>query len=393
MTHIASVLVLDGEQRSALAAVRSLGRAGAQVQVASARPQPLAGASRHVSRVWSTPDPMADAQGWVDAVLHHAAQGGVQFILPMTDVSTALLAPLRARLPPGCSLLCPSAAAYEALTDKQRLLDLATRVDVAVPRTLVAQDAEQLQHAAAHLGYPLVIKPARSRYVHGNAVHSTSVILVRDAQHLQAVLPTLAWLGHVNALVQQWVPGTGAGVFALYGPEGPVAWFAHRRLREKPPSGGVSVLCESTLPDPAVLQPSARLLESVGWWGPAMVEYRVTPSGEAVLMEVNGRFWGSLQLAIDAGVDFPALLLDLGLDRPPRAPQPYANGRRLRWLLGDVDNLLLQWRAAATFSARRTALGDFLATFFDARCRQEVLRLADPRPGLREWGQWLAALR
>lgn len=393
MTHIASVLVLDGEQRSALAAVRSLGRAGARVQVASARPQPLAGASRHVSSVCATPDPMRDAQGWVDAVLHHAVRNDVQFILPMTDVSTALLAPQRGRLPPGCSLLCPSATAYEALTDKQRLLEVAHRVDVAVPQTLVAQDAAQLQQAATQLGYPLVIKPARSRYVQGNAVHSTSVTLVPDAQHLQAVLPTLGWLGPINALVQQWVPGSGAGVFALYGPTGPVAWFAHRRLREKPPSGGVSVLCESAVPDPALLLPSARLLESAGWWGPAMVEYRVTPTGQAVLMEVNGRFWGSLQLAVDAGVDFPALLLELGLGRPARAPPDYATARRLRWLLGDIDNLLLQWRSGPTPAARRRALLGFLATFFDGRCRQEVLRLADPQPGLREWGQWLAALR
>ena len=295
MTHIASVLVLDGEQRSALAAVRSLGRAGVRVQVASARPEPLAGASRHASQVWRTPDPTRDAQGWVEAVLQCAAQGSAQFILPMTDVSTMLLAPLRARLPTGCSLLCPSAQAYEVLTDKQRLLELAHCVEVAVPQTLVASDAAQLQHAAAQLGYPLVIKPARSRYVQANAVHTTSVSLVRDAVQLQRLLPALDWLGQVNALVQRWIDGTGAGVFALYGPAGPVAWFAHRRLREKPPSGGVSVLCESAMPEPAVLLPSARLLERANWWGPAMVEYRMTPAGVPVLMEVNGRFWGSMR--------------------------------------------------------------------------------------------------
>ena len=40
-----------------------------------------------------------------------------------------------------------------------------------------------------------------------------------------------------------------------------------------------------------------------------MVEFKLDArDGVAKLMEINGRFWGSLQLAVDAGVDFPAIL-------------------------------------------------------------------------------------
>ena len=49
------------------------------------------------------------------------------------------------------------------------------------------------------------------------------------------------------------------------------AAFAHRRLREKPPSGGVSVLSESTLPDPVAVEYADRLLRSLKWRGVAMV--------------------------------------------------------------------------------------------------------------------------
>jgi hypothetical protein len=81
------------------------------------------------------------------------------------------------------------------------------------------------------------------------------------------------------------------------------------------------------------------LLNSVGWHGVAMVEFKVSPDGTPYLIEVNGRFWGSLQLAIDAGVDFPWLLYQLANgDRVDEVPG-YAIGVRWRWLLGDFARL------------------------------------------------------
>ncbi len=55
-----------------------------------------------------------------------------------------------------------------------------------------------------------------------------------------------------------------------------------------------------------------------------MVEFKADArTGTPYLMEINGRFWGSLQLAIDAGVDFPAILVAaaLGAPIPPRSPR------------------------------------------------------------------------
>jgi len=87
----------------------------------------------------------------------------------------------------------------------------------------------------------------------------------------------------------------------------PLLVFRHRRIREWPPEGGFSTICESLPADPkdALLEGSIRLLQAVDWQGPAMVEYRFDErTGEAVLMEINGRFWGSLPLAFHAGAHF-----------------------------------------------------------------------------------------
>jgi len=57
------------------------------------------------------------------------------------------------------------------------------------------------------------------------------------------------------------------------------------------------------------------LLDYVGWHGVAMVEFNVSSRGIPYLIELNGRFWGSLRLAIDAGVDFPWLLYQLTIGK------------------------------------------------------------------------------
>ena len=103
-------------------------------------------------------------------------------------------------------------------------------------------------------------------------------------------------------LLQERLVGPGVGVFACYHDGRPVALFSHRRLRERPPWGGVSVLCESAEVDPVAGEHATRLLDGIGWQGVAMVEFkRDLRDGVPKLMEINGRFWGSLQLAIDAG--------------------------------------------------------------------------------------------
>jgi hypothetical protein len=111
-------------------------------------------------------------------------------------------------------------------------------------------------------------------------------------------------------------------------------------------------------------------------------------------MEVNGRFWGSLQLAIDARVDFPWLLYRLCRGENVEGPADYEVGIRLRWLLGDLDHLLLQLRGKGTaqgISSKTAGLLRFVLPH-SGRTRLEVLRRNDSRPFRYELKQWLAAL-
>ena len=385
-------MVLDANQRSALAIVRSLGKRKMHVIAADHVSGTLAGSSKYAAQSVRYADPAREPTRFIADVRAAAHELGVEILIPATDLTSMLLVAATTELA-GIQVAAPPAASYEMLTDKGSLLELARRLGLPTPETSLARDANEIRRVASDFGYPLVLKPARSRYHRDGRIVSTAVTIVRSAEHLEQALAALHWLNDIPCLVQRFVPGFGAGIFVLHEQSGPIAWFSHRRIREKPPSGGVSVLSESVGINLRMQEAASSLLSAARWSGVAMIEFRVADDGTPYLMEVNGRFWGSLQLAIDCGIDFPWLLLQLTSGNPVSAPPAYPVGRRLRWLLGDLDNLLIQARSHDL--GWRDKLGSacrFMATFGDLSCRQEVFRWYDPAPGIHEARQWTGSL-
>ncbi|MDZ7781352.1 MAG: ATP-grasp domain-containing protein [Gemmatimonadota bacterium] len=404
---MARILVTDGEQRSSLAAVRSLGRAGHEVLVCSARRRPLAGASRYARSVHRVSDPLEGPDAFRGEVAAVVEQEGVDVLLPMTDISVPLLLPLRERIP-GLLLPFPEASVYEGISDKRNLMEVAGAAGVPVPRQMVVETRE----AGASMGpeapfephTPVVLKPARSAVVRAGGVQRFGVRMLDRAGDLEAALrgfPDEAF----PVLVQERITGPGLGAFVLAEGGRTLATFGHRRIREKPPTGGVSVYREAVPLRADVRAHAETILEAFGWTGVAMVEFKEdAATGTPYLMEVNGRFWGSLQLAVDAGVDFPRMLVELALEEGGASEGPGGqaaeprSGVRSRWLWGDVDHLLwilLRGRKARvahpTLPTSLQALGRFLVPWRPGD-RFEVLRLSDPGPFLRESVQWVGGV-
>lgn len=390
-----TVLVTDGEQRSALAIVRSLARAGHRVHVCAAQPRPLAGASRYAMAEWLVADPLRDPAQFTDDVRALVERERVDTLIPVSEGALLALLPRRERLP-GVLIPFPSDAVFRRISDKAALLSAAPEVGIAVPQQDVIQDRDGLLalDAAGAAAYPLVLKPARSVGEANGRRAKLAVRHVADAAELRAAVRDLG-AGAYPLLVQRRIVGPGVGIFLLVWHGEMLAQFSHRRIREKPPSGGVSVYRESIVADPDLVRRSRALLDRFGWCGVAMIEYKVEArTGTPYLMEVNGRFWGSLQLAVDAGVDFPALLLDAAAGGSVSPVLTYTAGVRSRWWWGDVDHLLARLRRPSAALAlppdapgRWRALRDFL-TPHPRVDREEILRRDDPRPFLRETRQW-----
>jgi predicted ATP-grasp superfamily ATP-dependent carboligase len=386
------ILVTDGDNRASLAVVRSLGRQGHWIAVAERHANALAHASRFCTHRVSYPDPFEQDSAFVETLARQVRELNIDVIMPISDVSIMLISEHRAMFEPTCRVPISGITALRKAADKVGVLKAAMRLGVLVPRTVFVAGREIPRDFA--LPFPVVVKPARSRTRTADGWIASTVSYARDRQELIERLAARHEAEFPVAL-QEYIEGPGIGAFFCYDRGTVTGLFCHRRLREKPPSGGVSVLSESIPLSDEVRRNGELLLNDIGWQGVAMVEFKQdVRDGLPRLMEINGRFWGSLQLAIDAGVDFPALLLKTLETAPPRPPGPYKTGVRNRWFWGDVDALLIQVfsrtdrRGRALDYSRLRAVMDFMR-FFGRNLRYENPRLGDLGPFLHETRTWL----
>ena len=385
-----SVLVTPGNLRSALAVTRSLGRQGVAVTVADESARSLAGASRYCSASVRVPSPTRAGEAFVRAIRLEVERRGHRVVMPTDDVALALIAEARAQLDGVAVLPFPGFEIVQAAHDKGSLMALAEDHGIPIPRTVVVREPADLETAIRHVGLPAVVKARVSRLrVGGEWRSGVATHYVHTRAELEAACRAVG-ASVPDPVVQEYIPGEGRGVFVLMNRGHLRAAFAHRRLREKPPSGGVSVLSESVAVEPRLLEHAERLLEALKWHGVAMVEFkRDARDGVSKLLEINGRFWGSLQLAVDAGVDFPYLLYRQALDGDVDPVSTYRVGVRLRWWLGDVDWLLLRLRERGGMAPRLRAMRQFL-TPAGRPSRAEMLRGDDPAPAAVELAQYVA---
>jgi predicted ATP-grasp superfamily ATP-dependent carboligase len=389
----ARILITDSDNRSALAATRSLGRAGYTVFTAGEAHPSLASVSKYSSGFAPYFSPNSSPERFVRDVAAIIERNRIDVLLPMTEITTLLLTQHRELLPANVRLPFPEAATVAAVADKSQVLAQAERIGVPIPRTLVIESVQDARAKASQIEYPAVFKPARSRNWNGKQWVSAGTGYAADADTLFARLDQLN-PAVFPVLIQERIVGPGMGVFVCCDGDDVLATFAHRRVREKPPSGGVSVLCESALVDPTAKQHAIALLKSMGWRGVAMVEFKQNSAdGSLRLMEINGRFWGSLQLAIDAGVDFPALAVDVALGRRRAPLETYRVGTRSRWWWGDVDAMLaLLFRSRSQLNLPDSHPGRWRTLLSFLRpwgARYELERSDDLKPAVLAAKRWL----
>lgn len=345
-------IVTDALWRKSLSAIRSLGAAGYRVFALGDSRLTTGFYSRYVSRRFIGPSAATDPDGFGAALARavDAAHGQPAAILPMEDASCEWLLARGGGLPASARWLLPAQEAFAVARDKARTFETAMRLGLPCPETYAPHTAEDLRSLLGEL--PLerfVVKP---RIGTGSA----GVIYGADIAGVQL---DVHWATHGPLLLQQRVPPAGAalGVSLLYDDGGRArAAFAHRRLREYPVTGGPSTQRVS-IPLDGLGEQSRQLLEGLSWSGVAMVEWKVDPdSGRPLLLEINPRFWGSLALAVRAGVDFPAWYADAALGRPlPSVPPDYPAGVLTRWMWpGEVLRYL------GTPAADRESLRAFL---------------------------------
>jgi predicted ATP-grasp superfamily ATP-dependent carboligase len=303
------VLVTDAELMLTIAPLRSLVRAGFEVVASAPTSKAHAFRSRAAHERLVSPRP-EDHECFVEFVANAAESRGIDVVLPVGQVSTAALARHRDRLPETLGVAVAPWPSVEIALSKRRTVALAAELGLRVPA--VHDDPSTVRT------FPVVAK----RVTGSGDVRYANI--PADLEGLDD-----SWV------VQEYVPGEGYGLFALFDRGEPRALFMHRRVRELPSTGGASTAAES-IEDPRLSELGVRLLRGLDWHGLAMVEFkRDRRDGDYTLMEVNPKLWGSVALAIEAGVDFPVLAARLAAGHVIEQPD-YRLGVRFQWVIQDL---------------------------------------------------------
>jgi predicted ATP-grasp superfamily ATP-dependent carboligase len=383
----APVLILGWIPRIVLTIARSLHRHGIPVDVADCVMAPAV-PSRAVRHFFRLPYPNNAPRDFANELRAAIARGGYDLLIPADDVAIATLMENYGELNQVLRIACPPPEITQRVLNKPQTLEVAQSCGMRVPRTMLAEHSGMLREFAERLPFPWILKPAGKE----KRFEEFTSFRVNTLSEIEHKYPTPRKF-EPPMLVQEYCEGVGVGVQMLLHQGECLAVFQHRRLKELPFGGGVAVTAIAESPNPQLVDSSLKLLRALEWDGVAMVEYRVNrTTGEAVLMEVNGRFWGTVSLAVSAGLDLPYYQWQLLHGEQPSISKVDASGKRWRWSAGYFTRLyrmavIARQSDAARRELKRTLLqmpADFSPFVGDA-----LFRFSDPVPAILESMQTL----
>lgn len=389
------ILVLDGDMGSALAIVRSLGAQGWNVEVSSPVTHGIASHSRFTSHKSTYANPMtseAEFLSWMEVLL---AQDVYALVIPVTERTLVPLMKIRQKK--GAEKLAmASNEALEAVLDKSKTTALAQSLNIPLPEALtITSNADMLQFVAdgglkksSPTEGPMVIKPGRSIGQGKNGPRKLEVQYAFNLEEAQNQID--AFLNYGDVIVQDYFQGQGVGV-ELLAADGEIQYaFQHLRVHELPVTGGASCLRKSMPIEPVLFEAAQKLMRALRWTGVAMVEFKWNPTTRAfVLVEINGRFWGSLPLAVAAGADFPGMLAELLVEGKVQQRMPYNENFYARNLSTDLQwyELVLRHQTPEKFRGiweDKSSLITDLLRVFTLNHRFDIQSSRDPVPGIKD---------
>jgi predicted ATP-grasp superfamily ATP-dependent carboligase len=342
------ILIPEPQTRNVLAAVRSLGRAGHSVVLAIPRKEgkqasSLRCGSRYLNKALNVLSPHVSPEGFFRDILNVIKHEEIDVLLPFTHSTVLPVSYYRDELVKHTSLPIIDYSTLRYAHDKLETLKLAQSLGISTPVTFHPKSNDELRALKPYIPYPCLVKARQGCGI------GTTIQFAQDFQHLVAGYETIHNQESnppINAyalpMIQEYVPGQIYDAVFLYGNGSCKAALAQERFITYPIQGGPGAVNQTTH-DPELLALGQRLLDALGWHGPAQVEFKLDPrDGEYKLMEINPKFWGTLPLAMVAGIDFAEMACDLAYNGDVHSKFDYRVGVTYRWLFPNELYVLVQ---------------------------------------------------
>lgn len=319
------ILVTDGRSLASLAIIRSLGQKGFEIHCGDEFKYNLSSFSKYVTKKVIYPSPEKFPEEFMTYLKKLNEDEKYNMIIPVRDETTLLLAKNKNNFPQSTNIYLADYDIILKFRNKGEAIKLAQEYGIPVPKTYFPEDID-IQEIKNFTNYPILIRPRISS-------GSRGIKYVASPSDFDDAYNEIK-KEYGEPMIQEYVSHAGGhySIGSLFDENSnPVAVHVYKEIKQYPISGGPAVVALSVEKEPWV-DKLLELLEKVGWKGPSHMDVLLDPITNAPkLLEVNPRFWMSLNLSINSGVDFPYLLYQLG-NKDSICIEPYKTGIKYRWV-------------------------------------------------------------
>jgi predicted ATP-grasp superfamily ATP-dependent carboligase len=236
-------------------------------------------------------------------------KNSVKVFMPVGNISCRFASLYKEKIQKYCKVPVVDIDTMEIAQNKQNTFKFAESIGIPVPKTFYLNEQIIKEESFFDsISYPCVIK--KTNFNEGGVIYCNN----KDDLKIKIIeLMDNKLEDQTYPVIQEFVSGIGTGYYAAYENGICKAYFMHERIHEFPITGGASTLAKSIF-DEKLKEYGDKLLSQLKWNGVAMVEFKRTNNNNLRLIEINPKFWGSLELSYAAGINFPYInyLLALG---------------------------------------------------------------------------------
>lgn len=300
------VLILGLTNKTGLAVARNLSKFGCLVDAIYIN-DVAARHSKYVNNSYFFGDPELDVNAFTDNLLKHLSDNEYDGLIPIHDAALEICRYKKQEISAKVKIAgLNEDSSYKYSINKHEMLTIGEKNGLTIPKSILIETLTSFQEIErTNFNFPIVAKPVSSAAIRNNKLYAYSVKICKNYEELTNFIREN--VNSVNILIQEFVKGYGIG-YNFISKNGKIQnEYIHRRINE---NNGVSSLRESLTTENYNLKTKVtKIVEEMNWNGVGMIEFMIKPDDSAVLMEFNGRFFGSVELSAKSGINLPVLFL------------------------------------------------------------------------------------
>ena len=369
-----NVLLTDGGHKNTLAIIRHLALNGHRVSILHHKKSAPA-YSRYCYRLYRCPT-IYDSADYIACLLRLLKNESFDVLIPVGGMAYSILSAVQDEIRCLTRMEIADEEKIKLALDKTATYRFAEEKNIPHPKTIYPKTIDEISLLLDTLKFPLVLKSPSETF------KAFLPQYFKNKEDLLQKLPeTIQMLSGGLPVIQEMVKGDGYGFYAVYNRGEMVQYFMHQRIREYPPSGGVSS-CAKSFCNEELKELGKAVLDELKWHGPAMVEFkREHETGRFKLIEINPKFWGSLDLSLVAGINFPEIICRLNDKQTSHA---YNEKIYFQWLFSSGGEFYRLLHKPSDFFK-------VIARLFASNTKNDVW-LRDPLPNIKQFTDFVIHL-